>query len=294
MKRVLGGLLLAGFTIANIHDCVKDSPSEGVVSSAREGVAGRVAAVESSPEARVDALIEKANEGMDRLLKLVGVAIEEIDDPILQRKLMLPFAIMDYNREHNPNTNGPRWLATNPTSVEDGRFFAFDELPGGLKDVAAAAYNLASKTLALNPNFDPNNLLHLLVLYHELVHAVQDYEYREKHGGKAALNNYFIFNQEGGVKMILPTEAEAHALEAVIFKLLRDKGVKFHPSDSQAGFLLRLLNDMSTLLDSHGGMKNGEVPSGFTEFIKNYFYGSGVDKLYKIDPNSGDFILLER
>lgn len=120
---------------------------------------------------KTDVLIEKVEIGCANLEAIVATNIAAMPAGLRKKILQNPFELIK-NNKNNPNKNGPRFnrqgRLNNDTLVrlDDLTFFSFEarELPNNV----AAGFAPASRTMALSPKFDGDNLLHLLLLYHEL------------------------------------------------------------------------------------------------------------------------------
>lgn len=178
----------------------------------------------SDPERMTDAVIAKAEEGFikfkARAVPLIMAATANY--PEIRGKLMASFEVMDINRQ-NPDRNFPRLQAkmraqgVTEYKQPNSSPYIFSYIARKEENIAAG-YVPISKTMALSPDFDPESLHDLLVLYHELKHVVHDTNERRTFKSSAEFEAYINFYSSPNV--ILNDEMEAYAFEIELLNLM--------------------------------------------------------------------------
>lgn len=181
-------------------------------------------------------------------------------------------------------------------------FFAFKDE----KEIGAAGYNNENKVVLLKRSFDPYTMLDMLVLYHELVHVLQDISIREKLATPELANRYLNFYSGSEKRTIGSQEHEAYFLELKLLDLhsegrlsqqAREGEIEqeyfkqlLKPTDSQK----ELVGSLTTLaLEAfREESANGRFPTGYVSYINDIYRKAGV-VIYEFDE-SGKAYKLEK
>lgn len=140
--------------------------------------------------------------------------LEKIKDLLEQNKAFALRNAVDFQAQHKKGTP--------PT---DTRHFTYALLPfdGEQKGNINAAFNILSRTMYINKNYDPNNDYDNLILLHEFVHALEDTESRQNPSdtnSPMALQRKIAKNN-----IILQVEASAFAVELEVLDVLTNGSI---------------------------------------------------------------------
>lgn len=128
-------------------------------------------------EKATDLLIQRVEKGFEHFHATMMPKIETVSEPILRDELKGPFDVIKINQKF-PHRNGPRFdreeLAKGimQTALSNPYYFTYaatDPQPG-----LAASFMPPSRRMELSTDFEENNTIDMLILYHELRHVVMD------------------------------------------------------------------------------------------------------------------------
>lgn len=244
-------------------------------------------------EVRTDKLIVRAEKGADNLGKRLRDKFKEIPNTLNTEKLFMPFDLVDINKG-NPNRNSPRFhrkaaeAGTGSVKQDNINYFGYQSGGRELKGLAAA-YSPPTREMVLAPDFDEDNLLDNLVLYHELRHVTQDTSVRHSISSQAEFQQYVAFyTRKSGNKrrVFVLDEASAYMYEIEALNLLLDgalkeaakKGVQLdvqqvraqlNASKNQTG-LLNMILEMGYAYYNSGSTDKGITQSFLREMVRTY------------------------
>ena len=156
----------------------------------------------------------------------------------------------------------------------------------------AASFEHPSRILFVNPHFNPDNLLDMLVMFHEVVHALQDFLFRYNLDKKGKFDVYEnFFKEDGESNSLVDFEAPAFALEIELLNILLDgelkrriqadeldvdflesvrRRLKGRPGNQQPGDrdlqTVGMLCNMATYLYPEG-YNGGRLPEEFRQYV---------------------------
>lgn len=260
----------------------------------------------------VDQLMQKVEKGMVNLDNATREERKKLD-PHQQEEIKSPFEVMKMNTE-NPNRNAPRMRKEKMAAGQKGftmgntYFLGYDVAK---TDGYAAAFSPMERTMHLGENIDPNNLLDMLVVYHELRHSVQDANVRKEIKSQSELDQYTKFHTDHTASMgnlVLNDEASAYAYEIEMLNMLLKGALKENISSGKGmniETIRKTLNsrpDQDAMIDMMiqlagtyypEGLSSGNLPRKFMNIIaKSYAargfqvlipWSSGELRLYKIE-----------
>lgn len=253
-------------------------------------------------EAATDAMLMRLDAGWSKFEQQLGQKIETVEDQNKQEGLLIPFKVMESNRS-NPEKNGSRLhRQQSEKGAEVARFsmnhfyFAVSDLPEGV----AASWSPLHRMMALSRDFDPSNILHLIVLYHELIHVAQDNQVRQSINSPQAFEsyrNFHTFKPGERPRMIINPEATAYgreldATDLYLNGLLSQRyGVKNQPmtvgelatalgisSDDQENLqTVSMILNLAANYFPYGGIQNNALPPHFVKRIGQILIELGCD-----------------
>lgn len=229
----IGATLIVGATAAGIalssHEKQDQKPTVADVPEDKHRDASSPDNAEKKIEEDTDQLIVKAEQGAKNLENALTPKVEKfIEKESLKSQLLLPFELVRINAS-NPGKNGPRF---HRQGTEKGEDIVAQRDPNwfGYKaahlDNAAAAFEAPFRLMDISPDFDPENLLDVLVFYHELRHAMQDTQTREQIHSEKEFQQYIDFFLKPPVKYPVLEEASAYLYEIEALNLLLDNQLK--------------------------------------------------------------------
>lgn len=126
---------------------------------------------------KTDELIAKIEKGFKRFEKEVLPKIKAIPSDWLKDELLGPFNIFNANLS-NPNKNTLRHSAElkaeRQTTFMPQNPEYFGYIAKKAYENTPAAFSVIDRTMLISPDIDPENIFDMLILYHELVHVIQD------------------------------------------------------------------------------------------------------------------------
>lgn len=261
-------------------------------------------------ESPTDAMIAKLEPAWLQLEHAWRPKVEAHPDPKRREELALPFLILRSNVD-NPEKNGIR---TQRLGREAGRerqntepnFFYYevsDLAPG-----VAAAWAGSTRTMTLSTKFDPSNIVHMTVLYHEMVHVGQDNAIRSGIQTAEQRDKYLAFNttpKGGRSKTVINLEATAYANEIDLLDIISNKllsrlilngqpvplgelahSIGASSDDEKSINILTFIVSLAQQYYLNGGMKDGNLPPQFFEFLAQSLIDRGYDP-YIFSSNGG-------
>jgi len=284
--RLLGLGLLAGASIAPILPNVVSSQSNKKV-DASEADTDQVTPEDETKtaEQQTEILIRKIEDGFKKYADDMRVLTATVSSQQLRAMLNSPFELLDGNRGNlhkNNETNARVGLTEMPLG-----HYAYGILEKYFKqlDLPLAAYAPQGRNLLISRQYEPAHNIDNSIIYHELVHAVDDIKQREKfRDGK--ISGYDVITKGQGVT--LSSEIKAYALQVEMLNLqlggeLKGSAVKgirlgtdeqlrkvaselgLKPTQSELG-RLQMLYHLLLLADElyPQGIQDGQVTARFT------------------------------
>ncbi len=257
--------------------------------------------------ALTDNIIQRAFEGSNHLKQILAPKLSEIDQELAQ-KLYETFQLMDINAK-NPNNN----FARIQMDMKNGRgefsnasmnYFMFHALPPALAGTAAN-YNISNRTVEVSPEFDPFNLLDIIIFHHELRHVMQDTALRSSLSTREDFDRYMAFftlhSENDPQKVLVFNEASAYMYEIETLNVLLDGELKtsilngnplsleyirgkLHARERQID-TIQLLVAFATSYYTSGSTYRGLTPSFLDTIVATYRRQAGKFDFYE----TGDF-----
>ncbi len=244
----------------------------------------------------VNVLIQKVATGMTNLDNATRVERTKLGD-FAKEHLEGPFDIIKMNVE-NPNINAPKFKKESLRRGESGyhtqNLYYFGYAEAELDDYAAA-FSPSEKIMMLSSKLDPNNLLDMLVVYHELSHAVQDGNTRQKIRSREDMGKYIAFfkmDPGGKGRIVIIDEGSAYAREIEMLNILlkgtlkesitAGKGVDIssvqkalNSRPEQNGTIQMLIAMANTYYPE--GLTDGNLPKKFLDHIAKLYRSRGYE-----------------
>lgn len=240
-------------------------------------------------EKRCDEVIKKIEQGFLAFEKLLRPLIEKMTDPFLREQMMMPFEILKINMT-NPDENFFRLrnrLAKNgkETSVyrmQNPNWFYYAATANIEPKGVVAGFNPLERSMGISVDFDPQNIMDLLVLLHELVHVSQDTRNRETMGRE---QYYELYENPDDKKILISNESTAFAFEIEALNLLLKNLIK---ENSEKGYktnieevadklnlgdkkeLAKMILDLAAMYYPRG-IENGQFPEIFVEKVAKIY-----------------------
>ncbi len=250
----------------------------------------------TAEKAKIDATIRKLDNGMDRLEEMVS---EKLIGPLSSQQALLLRPFQLYRANKNNVRRNKKVLeieveatrvargsneASSPYQIEDSSYFFIDIYDKSIK--AEAAYAPADKTLYANESFSPSRLFDLLVLYHEMFHALQDTDIRRTFQSQVEIDRYLDFfdkDPDDKHKIVGLAEQQAYLAEIMVLNLLTDGELE---RDVTPGVTDELVTSYANQL---GVGEFGEPGVKFLLDAANAIYTTGTTML-DIKPGYANFI----
>lgn len=267
-------------------------------------------------ESRTQILIEKIEDGYSRFEQKLMPFIDKIDDAFLKKHLKHSFELFQINQRDNTFNANIISLIKERDKIDrsseqfhikhPGLFFFSIRPPmpvqktqGGDLSVAIAGFLNQSRTMLISEQFDPDNPLHLLILSHELRHAVSDLFIRGKltPEGKQEYQDFFSPNPSVRYRkphVVIEEEAAGIGDEIEFLNLLLEGNLcagKYSDSDQDVHELLiklgveenqihfsyiKSLLNYAGLYCPEGLNPDGPVNSRFFEAVKKDYSGQNI------------------
>ncbi|KKP37265.1 MAG: hypothetical protein UR27_C0007G0014 [Candidatus Peregrinibacteria bacterium GW2011_GWA2_33_10] len=182
-------------------------------------------------------LISEVESGISSLAELVFPNLEQyIEDPKMIYGIHEIFNLFGKNKDNElRNIETVKRKGSTDTKIRDSNFFSY----GILKDFNKSEtkpiglYSPYYNVMALHENFDGQNIIDLIIAFHEGVHVLWDREYRNEVQKKYQFSDatyrqdydkyVFLFGtevQSNRVRIFLPNEAYAYAAELELINVL--------------------------------------------------------------------------
>lgn len=280
---VLGGLAVAGGGATFLLS------SRGKSSSRRSTEAQRGTNPEQEPfsqvdqEKETDSLIQRVEQGFENFRAVMMPKIEAVPEPRLREELQGPFGLIKLNQEF-PNRNGPRF---DREALTEGRertvlsnpyyfTYAATNLPPGY----AAAFTPPNRRMELTRDFDKNNIIDILILYHELRHVIMDTNIRMNLAPEKREAYLETFRKKLGagenIHVTVSEEVFAYGLELEMLDLFLDGALRETFSGGRVVFPADILQKLKGRPDQLG------VLSFLFDLAASY-YPEGM----RVDPRDG-------
>jgi hypothetical protein len=302
-RAIVAALVLTGaFSTDEASPVVTEKPSPAASSPKPTDATAELAAwsAPSYAEVQTDKLIPTVERDFGKFGERVLPKIAAMAAPEdLKNLLREPFTVMDTNKS-NPNKNGVRLdRATGDSrrAVSGGNVYHFSYIAARLREETAAIFFGPTRKMILSNSFNGQNVIDLLVVYHELCHAALDGNERATFKTEADFISYLdIKEKKPGErpKVNAIAEATAYAAEIEILDLLLDgylrktisAGENIDLVDVVRRLGLTSVEDIETLnflLDfakvyfASGGIQRGNFSGQFVNVIADDAAGSGYD-----------------
>jgi len=249
-----------------------------------------------SPEAieSADKVIQAYESGYIGFIRSNKEKIDRIKSPYF-RKLILETADLVQKNSKNPDKNFSRFLQKHPQLNTDNRylnkdisqFFYYAEsgefvsVPQAVR--ANAAFSPPVRVMKIRNKFDRNNLLHQVSYMHELIHVLQDDEFRRNSDTKDEYYDKVLRYNSERIKLM---EAYTKVAEIELLNVFSDGMLEKLPHPRQIDLdnfdftkLLRILNLSNTDIPRlqnvilfaspyffEGGAKGNKLPDLFVKF----------------------------
>ena len=139
----------------------------------------------------LDTLIQKFEFGFMNFTESVAKLFKNYErniNPKTLAELKKPLRLFVLNFRNNPHRNVLRYYGLRKSRGEREPFFRFDDnshfyyavLPMKYRKYIAAGVMMQTRILYLNPDYNPNSIMDNLVVFHELVHGMQDMNERNR------------------------------------------------------------------------------------------------------------------
>lgn len=250
----------------------------------KEQVAGSELKNPEEKEALVDDLIVKVEAGADHLKQLLEAKLELVKDEKLKHQLMQPFRLVDLNRA-NPNKNSPRFHRTameqglTEVKQENGSWFGY----GSRVNIKfAASYGAPNREMGISSEFDPEKVMNLLVLYHELRHVMQDNQLRDGIHSRKDFDDYIaVYTKKIDGKPISPVveESSAYLYEIEALNVLLDGELRAAILDKKPFDLEKARIQLKIQRDDKSSLNMLDL---LVEMARSYYLsGSNMNGLHK-------------
>ncbi len=257
-------------------------------------------------EAAIDALIGRIETAMPRFRQRIETHLRRMSGfpaPYIRSEVFwAPFEIVEINKG-NPNRNYERFQRvarnTGNTHIGNPNFFLYDHflaegsISGQSVAGMAAAYIPAEKALKMAPDFNPDSLVELLILYHELRHTVDDSNVRARIRTAEEFRAYMAFvtgNTNERARMTIESEAGAYSYEIEVLNILLDDQLRqrngnmgieevcrmLHLTSESDKNFIGLMLDMARAYYPHGS-SDGRYNNAFPAFIAAQYRARGYD-----------------
>lgn len=183
---------------------------------------------------KTDRMIAKLENGILNLEQTIIPRLAKQKEPRLARYLQAPFDILRYNQINNPNRNHfsnlKSYQETGMASPKDSAMFAWAVVSkhdlntqrGIAQAETLASFDPLTSSVEVFEEFDENNILHTLTVYHELVHACEINLMRQRltPAQRSQYRDFFDNSKPRPARLVLPSEAMAIAQQTEILNLL--------------------------------------------------------------------------
>ncbi len=221
--RILRNIGLAGvlLTAGVVAYSLNNGNSSKTVSLGESGPSVPEAFDKERDTDRLISVVENAWEGFSRRVEPL---ISQVDDKAFRDEIESPFQLMKLNKA-NPNKNGTRFhrqqseLGNSTADIANAFWFFIESDPNLLSD-QAAGFEPLSAIMHLSPDFDPNDDVDMLILYHELRHVAQSARTKMQIRGPREYDEYVDFHTGPKRRMLINEEASAYAYEIEVLNLL--------------------------------------------------------------------------
>ena len=176
-------------------------------------------------EKKLDLLVENLEKGFIEFGKIVRIPVALIPDANTREQMDVPFALIEINK-NNPHKNYrefARWVnASQATFKQDNINYFFYNF--AVRQGFAASFAHALRIVELNPKINTNNILDMLILYHELLHVGQDTKIRAGLDTKEKFDSYVAFGMADkktqAPRIILNQELSAYGYQLMLMDII--------------------------------------------------------------------------
>ena len=188
--------------------------------------------LDENKEEKTQELINKAENGFQKFSEIALPLIDQASSEQLWKMLKVPFQVMQINKWNQDRNleifkekmksmeNGSIYKLKNPN------FYYYSVMENSIH---SSWFEAITRILYLSEKLDPDNLLDLLVLYHEIYHASQDAATRSRINSKEQFQKYVDFHtvkKDEKPRIIINFELTAYAVEIELLNLLLDGKLK--------------------------------------------------------------------
>lgn len=182
---------------------------------------------------RVDKIVQMAEAGMGKLKETVENDINSLEDEKLKHMFNQAFLLMQINQD-NPNKNHPRFLEqqsdkTTAFKQKNINYFGYNITTEKDKGTVAS-YIPPMRLMKLSPEFDKDNLLDALIMYHECQHVLQDTSVRAQLDTKEKYEKYMgsFFKKRDRIAFNVLAEGTAYAFEIELLDMILGGKLRRH------------------------------------------------------------------
>lgn len=255
--------------------------------------------LEANKIEKLDKVIVEVESSLNNLQKEVSGKLAKLPDAAEREKLEEAFKLAEINKE-NPNKNYLRLLEAQRTN--NSGIFRQDNINYFSYDIdnseMAATYLAPMRKVQIRADFDKDNLLDALVLYHEFQHVMHDTLVRSRLDSKEKFEAYLGAYTAKRGKMVVPIigEGTAYAHEIEMLDLLLDGALKSNvPVDpvvvqkklkatpQQMGTVKLLIALAGQYYGSGSSLKRG-LRHSYLDKIASYYDASRYQILWQDSP----------
>ena len=251
-------------------------------------------------EEQMDQLIAGVEEGFLEWGKNIRVLVKEnggLPKGATAEHFYGPFETMELNVENpikNPVTLKRLHANDHEVKMEDVNFFSYgtlDQMDRRIdRSAFIALFDPARRSLHLDTNIDSHNPTDMLVIYHEIIHAVQDANIRGGIRSKEEFDKYaasLAVKPGGRMRLNIITEIDAYGSELELANILM-KGTLRNGTATMDDMMrtlrprpdhvqtVKMLHELASVYFPHG-ISNGTYSPLFVELISTMYKDRGYD-----------------
>ncbi|MFH1284751.1 MAG: hypothetical protein ABIH78_04165 [Candidatus Peregrinibacteria bacterium] len=179
-----------------------------------------------------EAKIREVESGMENLRQSVQQKIDKIQDDNTRRSLNAPFEIIRNNQQYSERNGTILRKSRVETLKINIWYFTYEAfLPETIGEKVYGSFDLRSSQMDINTEYDPNNLLDNLVIYHELVHKSQQAAMLKHY--QDAGKDYEEFTEFIKSNVIINWEWDAFAMMLLLMDLITNKRFTKYSQDGK-------------------------------------------------------------
>lgn len=178
-------VLAIAAAVAAIRATTHDTPPPNIAKPAPAAPEKHPEVVRESLEQRTDRVIERTDKGFQEFAKKVLPLIEALEDESLKVELRKPFAIFKQNEGNPAGKNYYRFMAQMKAEGQRSQdikspyyYYALADEHIDPTSHLGAAFEPYRRTMLIYEETNPNNMVDMAILAHEILHVGQDDEDR--------------------------------------------------------------------------------------------------------------------